>query len=138
LERVSEAVEPVDANRHVGWPGDCRDVAAAAVDKVRDRRGGARPVIGVDVGEGVAGKGPAGQDHRSLGATQEGKERVLPVQRHQDDAVGVAVSDVPLDSRSVAFGAQEDEGVVGLRKFLVDAANRAGEERLGEQSRFML
>ena len=34
--------------------------------------------------------------------------------RHQDDAVGVAVHDVPLDPRAVALGAEQHERVVGV------------------------
>ena len=103
--------------------------------QVLDGDAAAAAVVGVDVGqEPVAARRSAREHRRDPGRGEQVGQRVAGVQRHQHDAVDVALGDVPLDLRPFAraLDHQQHQLQLGVGDSRRDAADHRGEERVGE------
>ena len=117
-------------------PGDGPDLASARGEQVRGRGPGAPAVVGVDVGEPLAGPRPAAQHGGDAGLGERAGKRVVTVERHEDDAVDMAVPDVALDLHVLALAAREQEEELELRvgDRCRDPLHDGGEERIREDA----
>ena len=135
-ERVRVPLEPVDPDGHVQRAGDRRDLAAAGGEQVGGRRPRAAAIVGVHVGEPFARPRPAAQHGGNAGVRQGARQRVVAVQRHENDAVDMAVPDVALDLHVLALAAREEQQKLelGVGDRGRDALHDGGEERVREDA----
>ena len=107
---------------------------ASGREEVRGRGARAAAVVGVDVGQVLPGARPAIEDGRDPGLGQRPGQRVVAVERDEDDAVHVALADVALDLHVLALtpGQEQEELKLGVRDGGRDPLHDRGEERVGE------
>ncbi len=133
--RLPPADEAVLGGGHVGGPGDGADAAAAALDEHLGRHPLAGGVVDVDVRHPVARRPrPAAEDARQVEAAQVVGQPVVAVVGDDERAVDVAVGEVAQGAggRGAGPGQQQHELHVAVAEHPGDPAQRAGEERVGE------
>jgi hypothetical protein len=134
LEGRAVAEQSISPGRHVLGSADRRDRPTPTRREVRDRRECPADVVDVDVGEEVSLGGTAADHDRNAPGGEPSWKGMDAVEGHEQDAVGVAGRDEPLQAIDVGrrLRRQQDELLVARREHLPDAADESGKEGIAE------
>ncbi len=126
--------QSIRAGGHVLRTGDRRHPPPSLADEVLHRGTGTTAVVDVDVGDAGSGRTPADHD-RNAAALEIHRERVRPVERDEQDAVGMTGGEVALHPKLVGSALRHEQHELEflLREGVAYAAQDAWEERIAEE-----